>query len=378
MPTLAAEPPHRLLSGFVLAGLGLAASLAAWNARKELPAPAVEQPGAAASVRNRCAECHNDVVDRFQTAPHARTLFRANDPVIAAKFAGRSFTRPGTGVEYRYDQSENGDLWLSTPAYSGKLRMGWVLGSGSHAQTPLIMVPEADGRTGAVEHSVSWYPSGTLDVTFGADTATETSGLGAIGRHWGPAEAANCLGCHSAEVPVHDGRLDEDHVIPNLDCARCHWNTAGHVKDMDAAGTTTIERLGSLPPLEAVERCGECHRRAEDFDNAINHDNKSIVRFAPVGLIQSPCFIEQADVKLGNGQSGRLDCATCHDPHVGSVRPDMIAVSCEKCHTGASEAAAHCTSPMTDVDCLPCHMPKVSMNRELSFTDHWIRVRKSK
>jgi hypothetical protein len=144
---------------------------------------------------------------------------------------------------------------------------------------------------------------------------------------------------------------------------------------MDAGGETTIERLSSLPPLEAVERCGECHRRAEDFDNAIFHDNKSIVRFAPVGLTQSPCFLKQADVKLADGNTARMDCATCHDPHVGSIRPEMISISCGKCHQGTAETAGHCTSPETAANCLPCHMPQVPMNEELSFTDHWIRVR---
>lgn len=54
----------------------------------------------------------------------------------------------------------------------------------------------------------------------------------------------------------------------------------------------------------------------------------------------------------------------------------MISISCGKCHAGTPETAGHCASPMTDANCLPCHMPKVPMNDELSFTDHWIRVRK--
>jgi len=368
------ESLHRIPIIIVLASLAGLAGAAAWNARKPLASPAVERPGASMTVRNRCAECHSDIVETYHSAPHARTLHRTSEPEILAKFVGKSVTRASTGVTYRYFEKD-GRLWLSTPAYGRDLPVDWLFGSGSHAQTPVILMPGEAGRTGAIEHVVSWYPSKSLATTFGSEKNESTSGMNAVGRLWGPAEAANCFGCHSADVPVHDGRLDPARVVPNLDCARCHWNTAGHVKQMDSTGATTIERLGSLPPLEAVERCGECHRRAEDFENAIFHDNKSIVRFAPVGLTQSPCFVRQAEVKFEGGAIARMDCATCHDPHVGSVRPDMVSISCGKCHQGTAATAGRCTSSMTDSNCLPCHMPKVPMNDDLSFTDHWIRVR---
>ncbi len=372
-PPSAFAAPGGAVIGVVLAGLAALVLAAAWNARTSPLRPAVQRPGSAMAVRDRCIDCHSDIVDSYRNAPHARTLHRMSEPETLARFAGKSFTRPTTGIEYHYTERD-GRLWMSTPAYARELPIDWVFGSGSHAQTPLILMPREEGRTGAIEHVVSWYPSGKLETTFGAEANDSMSGLDAVGRLWGPAEAANCFGCHSAEVPVDDGRLDVEKLHANLDCARCHWNTAEHVRQMDGDGATTIERLGSLPPLEAIERCGECHRRAEDFDNAIFHDNKSIIRFAPVGLIQSECFLKQADVKTADGRVGRMDCATCHDPHVGSIRPDMVAVSCGKCHTGAETAAKHCTSSMTDANCLPCHMPKVPMNDELSFTDHWIRV----
>ncbi|OAI54627.1 hypothetical protein AYO47_09915, partial [Planctomyces sp. SCGC AG-212-M04] len=330
----------------VLVVLAVLLVSALWKGQQPLAAPAVERPGSSVAVRDRCVACHSEIVGTYQNAPHANTLHRATDASILSKFSGRSFTRSSTGVEYRYTQKA-GELWLSTPAYGREVPIKWILGSGTHAQTPLITLPDADGRTGAIEHIVSWYPSGRLETTFGADKSEETLGLGAIGRHWGPAETAGCFGCHSAEVPLHDGRLDEAHITPNLDCARCHVNTGGHVRQMEPGGETTIERLASLPPLEAVERCGECHRRAEDFDNAIFHDNTSIIRFAPVGLTQSPCFLKQSEVKFPDGKTGRMDCATCHDPHVGSVRPDMISISCGKCHQGTPQTASHCTSPMT-------------------------------
>src|SRR5690349_7171304 len=120
---------QRLLVGLSLAGLAGLAVAAAWNSRRTTPAPAVERPGAAVAIRDRCAECHSDVVESFRIAPHARTLHSTRDPDILAKFAGRSFTRPATGVEYRYT-GKDGQLWLSTPAYARDLPIDWVFGSG--------------------------------------------------------------------------------------------------------------------------------------------------------------------------------------------------------------------------------------------------------
>ena len=40
------------------------------------------------------------------------------------------------------------------------------------------------------------------------------------------------------------------------------------------------------------------------------------------------------------------------------------------------EYASRCAAGHVD-GCLQCHMPKVPLNRSVSFTDHWIRVRSS-
>ncbi len=373
MPGIPANSVQRaIVPGTVLVGLVLAGLSAGRSRMEVLPAPVVRSSAGSSTRMTRCAECHSDVTGSFANAPHARTLHRATDPEILERFAGRSFTRQSTGVTYRYEK-ESEKLVLSTSSYGRPLPIEWVFGSGAHAQTPLMTLPETGSRTGSVEHAVSWYPSGKLEVTFGAEKGSDTVGLGAVGHQWGPAETAGCFGCHSAEVPMHDGRLDESRIVANLDCGRCHFDAKGHLNEIDAGRPTTIERLGSLSPLESVSRCGECHRRSEDFEGAIFPENKSIVRFAPVGLVQSACFIKQADIVFEDGKTGRMDCVTCHDPHVGSVRPRMVSISCAVCHTGEHRTAARCTSKLANDNCLPCHMPKVAMNSELEFTDHWIR-----
>jgi hypothetical protein len=109
----------------------------------------------------------------------------------------------------------------------------------------------------------------------------------------------------------------------------------------------------------------------------ITPDDRTIVRFAPVGLVQSPCFLRQDEVRLDSGTPARLDCATCHDPHRPSSRdPQAHIAVCLNCHDEARGRAADCSVAVRGDNCLACHMPPVAMNEHLHFTDHWIRVRR--
>jgi hypothetical protein len=224
---------------------------------------------------------------------------------------------------------------------------------------------------------VSWYPSGELGVTLGMDVLHEPTGLSALGHHWPPAETANCFGCHCTYVPTVEGKIQFDHLEPNIGCVRCHTDTQQHLTDVDHDRETTIERLSSLAPVEAVDRCGECHRRASELGGEIRSDDRTIVRFAPVGLVQSSCFQQQQEVILADGKPARLVCTTCHNPH-GPAQHDWrshVAV-CLQCHDRSQGRAKDCKVAPRDENCLPCHMPAVPANPQIQFTDHWIRVRR--
>jgi tetratricopeptide (TPR) repeat protein len=91
-------------------------------------------------------------------------------------------------------------------------------------------------------------------------------------------------------------------------------------------------------------------------------------------LLLSRCFVESR---------GRLECVTCHDPHVTVYRKDrpegFFTSKCLGCHAKeackAPAAARQATSPADD--CVSCHMRKgePSDHRHADFTDHWIRKR---
>lgn len=109
----------------------------------------------------------------------------------------------------------------------------------------------------------------------------------------------------------------------------------------------------------------------------VTTDNQTILRFAPVGLSQSPCFLKQDQVTLESGQTARLNCTTCHDPHRLTSRDWKVHVrTCLDCHDSEKNRAVDCSRETRESNCLTCHMPKISVNEHLQFTDHWIRVRK--
>ena len=173
-------------------------------------------------------------------------------------------------------------------------------------------------------------------------------------------------------MPQQHGRINFAHLIPNVQCDRCHRGSAGHVAAMRAGQSQThLEIWPCLTSLESINRCGECHRRADEFlPDELTPTNSKLARFAPVGLAMSRCF--QPTAQKPAGEPGSLTCLTCHDPHQpASSDPAYYRDRCLSCHDAVSPGPVKAcpTAPRSSL-CTTCHMPKVSFNRHLEFTDH--------
>ncbi|SFJ66556.1 hypothetical protein [Planctomicrobium piriforme] len=357
---------------------GVAAS--AMRATKPPVIPAIAIPPGQRVSQTRCADCHIDVTDDFALTPHANTLHKAMHPAAMPHFAGQTFRDEATGNEFRFEVRD-GRLFMTSPAYGRDVEIDWIFGSGTHAQTPLLTWPNDNGALFPVEGVVSWYPGHGLATTLKRTGDEPASGIAALGTRHSAPELLACFGCHSNAVPTNAKNEILFHQLePNLGCAQCHWNSDVHVRELDEGNTSTIERLSELTPLESVNRCGRCHRRANEQDpHAIAAHDESIVRFASVGFVQSPCFLKQETVQLEGGLPARFDCVTCHDPHRTVPRDwTYYAQTCLKCHDAAQGRAADCTAAARTSNCIECHMPKEATNPYLSFTDHWIRIREKK
>ncbi len=308
-------------------------------------------------------------------APHSKTLSRASAESNAGLFNGKSFHNSINGVDFHYRVHDD-RLVISSPAYARELFAEWIFGSGTHAKTPLITWTDKEGELAGIEHAVSWYADNQLGVTLGLEKLKESEGVLAIGNPRPSHEVTSCFGCHSTFISVENKRMNPHTLEPGVGCVRCHWNAAEHVLTVDIGQPSLTERLSELSPLESVNRCGECHRRADELSGEIRADDETLVRFASVGLIQSKCFLQQETVKLESGATPRLDCISCHDPHKKASN-DWItrAAVCLNCHDYNRSQLTHCTVAGQDENCLTCHMPKLPSNPHLQFTDHWIRVR---
>ena len=328
----------------------------------------------------RCAACHPGQAGSLAQAPHSLTLHLASTPDLLAEFDGLRFH--DSLVNDTTDMLEVRDrkLWRRNTSFPDPILIDWHFGSGLHARTPVTVRETAHGTTELLEHNLSWYPGVGLDRTLGSTNASESPpGWHGLGKRLPPAEAADCFGCHSTWLPQHRGRLDLERIVPSVQCARCHLEGERHLAAVETgAATLQMERWSDLSPLESIRRCGECHRRDDQLPrDELRPDNLLLVRFAPVGLSQSRCFMAQAETKDVRGNSLRMDCLTYHDPHrEAETDAAFYTERCVKCHGIQSGQAHLCTSQASSGQCLDCHMPKVEVQPHLRFTDHWIRTRR--
>jgi len=364
-----------ILSSLVALGIwGLQSLIAAKNF--DVSEPLVRVPELLPPQVNRCAACHQEVYDDFATAPHSRTLVEACDRQILARFAGRSFQLAAGGPTVSFLEREK-QLWMKSDSYPDSIRIDWMFGSGQHAMTPVSLLSNPDGSTELIEGSVSWFPSGVLGATPGADV-TGSPGISSLGNHLDHATTLECFGCHVTHLPHDRGRLKPDAIFKGVSCDRCHPGGEQHIQAIEQGNQRSIEKWSELSPLESINRCGECHRRADQLTSAeLSPERPVLVRFASVGIAMSACFQQQDDLKA-TGHTYRMDCLTCHDPHQPAEKsPKYYTDKCFHCHGPAKYQASECTSKLTSNACLSCHMPAVNATENLRFTDHWIRVRQT-
>ncbi len=362
------------------AAIVLCSGLQAWRLFSSVSHPRLEprvwSPGIEVPAIHRCAECHPGACEHIAAAPHGTTLHSGNEPWIRERFAGKSFQLSAEGATVSFWERE-GALWMGSASAPEALRVDWMFGSGRHAQTPVSLLVNPDGATELIEGSVSWYSAGGLGLSPGAET-TDARGMRCLGIHQDHRTALECFGCHVTQLPVERGRIRTDAMVRGVTCARCHPGGEEHLRAMQQGDPDSMERWSTLTPLESINRCGECHRRADQLTPAeLQPERTVLVRFASVGLAMSRCFQEQGADETPD-PARRLDCLTCHDPHQSAEKSAAFyTAKCLHCHETAESQAGICKAVPTGENCLSCHMPGVSVADKLVLTDHWIRVRKA-
>lgn len=317
-----------------------------------------------------CADCHPGEAALHARSGHSKTLHRADEAAVARWLDGRRVEDPEIpGVSWSYsvrggrlgvDRSDAGSL--------ERLLIDYAFGSGSHATTFVSMTDPDPASPSALEHRLTYYAATrSLDVTPGQEETAPAKGATPRGREFPAKEIHKCFGCHTTVTSAQrKDLLDVTTMVANISCERCHGPARAHIAAARRGDSGPELRFGAdrWTAEGLMKACGECHRHPDQAPaNTIRPDNIELVRFQPVGLMQSACYRRGASA---------MSCSTCHDPHAPSshdrTRYEGI---CQSCHTAAPQSVCR-VSPRSG--CLECHMPRRNAGQGILFTDHWIRI----
>ncbi|TWT50089.1 Doubled CXXCH motif (Paired_CXXCH_1) [Thalassoglobus neptunius] len=316
----------------------------------------------------KCRECHEGIHEIETNSPHARTFARTGEPQILDLMCGRTVEERQPYGTYEYSCDDEG-LLVALPARFPEraFPLDFAVGSGGHALTFLTLLKNKEGETIGIEHRMTRYSSDdALDATPGQDDLDPVLDVNLWGRTIPPEDVQRCIACHTTTATIEGNQLTQ--LTSGIFCERCHGPGEAHVRaaeDGNEALTLSSIRSGWTAD-EEIRMCGECHRLPDDIaPERLEAYPNSLVRFQPVGLLKSACFLE----------SGRtLSCTSCHDPHapVSSRTKAQQIETCLSCHQEHEQTICP-VSPKTN--CIECHMPAMDLTRGIEFHDHWIRVR---
>ena len=329
--------------------------------------------GIAASVRaatpasyvgaQKCQGCHSAKFASQSASAHAGALSplseHKNFPVDV-KFA--------RDPQYRYEilRADSGlRVHIDDGVDLMDLPLEWVFGAGRQASTFVTRV----NQEWYLEHYATWYSAtNTYGPTPGQESVHPKSISDAAGVLYSITDPKfgikGCFECHSTGqvsfADNGDAKVNENGVR----CESCHGPGSEHAAD---PRHHVLTNPANLSAAELNYFCGTCHRPPAAKGNSIDWNYAWNVRHQPIYLSQSRCFLKGR---------GALSCLTCHDPHEAAVKKPATFFNekCLECHSGSS--TLHKNTSLTEgrSKCIDCHMPLVSPQPALRFTNHWIGI----
>jgi predicted CXXCH cytochrome family protein len=345
----------------------------------------------------RCASCHREIAENYGRTGMARSFYKPASANTIEDYSQRPdyyhalsdshyamTIRDGQYFQRRWQLDASGK-----EINVEELRIDYVMGSGNHARSYLHRTE----RGMLIELPLGWYPDkgGEWGMVPGSDTAHPQT------RRF---VSYKCMFCHNGypNIPAANQAPGSDPVFlgelpEGIDCQRCHGPGGEHVQ---TRGRSPMVNPAKLDPERRMEVCMQCHLETTSgripavlqafdrgtfsyipgqplaeftisFDHApgSGHDAKFEAVSSVYRLRQSRCFLESA---------GKLECATCHDPHRiprGAEATRQYSAVCLKCHTSEHPAGVTATAS----DCITCHMPKrrVDDAPHVIMTDHLIQ-----
>ena len=301
-----------------------------------------------------CRRCHASEFNSQRQSAHATALSRvsAHAPFVEGKLL--------RSPQYRYEILHSGGglrVHIDNGTDLMDLPLEWAFGAGRQAVTFVTRI----NPDWYVEHYASWYAATkTYGATPGQGDLHPKNMQEAAGVLYKTSDPQfgmeGCFECHSTGPVTVDANGDV-HVSENgVRCESCHGPGSAHATGPRHHKLTNPAKLSAA---KLNDFCGRCHRMPTGKNAAIDWNYAWNVRHQPVYLSQSRCFLESA---------GKLSCLTCHSPHEPAATKSAFLFNekCSQCHSGCAVKSR--------TNCIDCHMPLVSPQSPLRFTNHWIGI----
>lgn len=339
-----------------------------------------------------CITCHEAIVKSYHHHPMGRSAAlvgtgppveqytaEANNPAVVKDFELK--VEPGQGeARHRMRSRTHPDV----PPYDVPVQV--AIGSATRGRAYLTV------DRGAVWQSpIGWFThQQQWDVSPGYV-------LPEMARRPITAECLFCHVDHAEALPGAHNRYQEPFLAGqvNIGCERCHGPGELHVQErlsgLDPQGVdTAIVNPRHLPQELRLAICQQCHLQGEIH---LLRRGRGVYDFRP-GLPLEPFIAvfarhpDLADFRKSVGQfeqmyesecftqsAGKMDCTSCHDPHMKPAAEATDAFFRTKCLT--CHAQQGCSLPELDRkakndSCIACHMPKGASSNisHTAVTDH--------
>jgi Flp pilus assembly protein TadD len=330
-----------------------------------------------------CAGCHAEIFRTYSKTAMGNASGKV-EPGAAKQPLSGSFLHVLSGTKYSL-QADAGGLSLEynkpqlagEPPISGKRKLEYYIGSGTHARGYLYRYEEM-----LFQSPVAYYQNRQQwDMAPGYETEHSIF----LGRKI----EQTCLDCHStgrtAQEPFAEGAVS---------CERCHGPGSAHIAKFTPHHEEAPLGILNPPKLQPVQRdsvCAQCHLTGEarvqkQNASAFVAGDRLTDHFVP--FIQSSPDPDNLKVighfeglwlsRCKRMSGDKLWCGTCHDPHQepeAEKKPAYFRAKCFTCHTESSCTAKASERTAKADNCIACHMPKRQAVDGLhaAFTDHSLR-----
>jgi len=383
--------------------LGLVGLVACSRSGTSAPSPGPGNADARYVGRDACRSCHTETWSTFAHTGMGLSWHPVAGAPVIEDWARKNVVEiPATGLRYRMVRRD-GKPFMRQSIADGRggetaideRELVWIVGSAHHSRTYLV----TDGDK-LFQAPVCWYTKdGVWDLCPGYEFKND---------YFSREISRTCVFCHNARMELLPGAHNAYRAIPHgIDCERCHGPGERHVEKWTRGETPTGEGDAAIvnPRRLTADRrmqiCFQCHLGDSKATERVARIEKPLEDFRPGEAITDAMLpygfsqptphdyglSAQADRLLLSRcfreSGGRLECVTCHDPHVTVYRADRPAdfftSKCKGCHgpdaCRAPAAAQQATTPPDD--CVQCHMRKATPDdhAHADFTDHWIRRR---